>query len=338
MHLVKSRKEPARLRASAQHDESDPGSARAKGRGSHGSKARRAPPVALIKGNSSSSDGGSSSSGGSSGGGGGGSSGGGGGKSTAHSHLDRASPFPWHRYDKVWSDERCELLGQPAPPGEPALLGPSLSECKASCLDDERCTALNFFEGAGGCELRHCANGEVPSVLRAGWTGFSSYSPPRKPVPLLSPPPRVAKLPGLLAMACIGVALVGVLLVLLLPRRGRWLVGRAGEGAGSVAAAAQRGGGGGAVAKAKVSAVLAEDEEPEDWHDPVLTDPVACHAREGTFLCSGRQPSEPAAGPATPAPVPPNRDRALLGGADDLSVMRDAAARMRDEQSRAEWG
>ena len=87
-----------------------------------------------------------------------------------HALNDRRTPSLWTRHEFIWTDAHCDLLAGTA--------SSSLEDCMAMCLSEERCTAFNYAAAKErrGCERRHCAHGEQPTLLRHGWVGYSKYS------------------------------------------------------------------------------------------------------------------------------------------------------------------
>jgi hypothetical protein len=84
----------------------------------------------------------------------------------------------------------------------------------ATCLSEERCTAFNYAPAKErrGCERRHCAHGEQPTLLRHGWVGYSKYSSRDAK---LKHPEDITMLPSILTAALLLlVAITSVLVAL----------------------------------------------------------------------------------------------------------------------------
>ena len=123
-----------------------------------------------------------------------------------HALNDRRTPSLWTRHEFIWTDAHCDLLAGTA--------SSSLEDCMATCLSEERCTAFNYAPAKErrGCERRHCAHGEQPTLLRHGWVGYSKYSSRDAK---LKHPEDITMLPSILTAALLLlVAITSVLVAL----------------------------------------------------------------------------------------------------------------------------
>ena len=62
-------------------------------------------------------------------------------------------------YEKLWKDNQCQNIDEVIQPANEKEMPKKFVECRKKCLENDRCTAVNFCEDRAGesdCILRAC--------------------------------------------------------------------------------------------------------------------------------------------------------------------------------------